>query len=704
MPRIPDCPALLAGRRGAIWISVDGEIERLSPSAAAERAESSPPIVCHARQTASLLGLPGLRAFDLLELFAFVRPAEFCLPTVRGLARAGGLAPPPDEEAAAALQPVIAQRLLSWLAESGPDAREGAARTAAAMGRAGWPWAAYVLGALGRAADAKGVTAGLDVWNWLPEWSEFAPEPPPEDQPVREIEARERLRLLLGPHAETRPSQGDYCAAASGAFLPRDLAGAPNVVLAEAGTGTGKTMGYIAPASVWAEKNGGTVWLSTFTRNLQRQIDQELDRLFPDPAAKAERVVVRKGRENYLCLLNMEEALQGGAARPQEVQALGLMARWAGATRDGDMIGGDFPAWLIGLMGPARTIQLADRRGECVFSACPHYRKCFIERSVRKARRADIVIANHALVMLQAARAGDAATLPTRYVFDEAHHLFDAADSAFSAHLSGEETLELRRWLRGGEGGRRSRARGLVRRIGDIAEQEASAARQMAEVVEAARVLPQEGWLARVERDQPEGPAEAFLARVRQQVLARARQDEQSYSLEAPSNDPVPGLREAAAELDAALAGLGRPMRGLVRSLAERLDREASELDSATRVRIEAAMRGLDWRLGLVEAWRLMLRQLDQPESGDFVDWMSVERMDGRSVDIGLHRHWIDPTRPFAEAVLAPAHGAVITSATLRDRARETEAEEGWRAAEIRTGAHHLPLPARRISVPSPFD
>ena len=100
-------------------------------------------------------------------------------------------------------------------------------------------------------------------------------------------------------------------------------------MLAEAGTGTGKTLGYVAPASVWSERNEGTVWLSTFTRNLQRQLDQELDRLHPDPDDKKRRVVIRKGRENYLCLLNYEEAVNRlqtqphDADRPGPARALG---------------------------------------------------------------------------------------------------------------------------------------------------------------------------------------------------------------------------------------------------------------------------------------------------------------------------------------------------------------------------------------------
>ena len=54
------------------------------------------------------------------------------------------------------------------------------------------------------------------------------------------------------------------------------------MVLAEAGTGTGKTLGYLAPATLWAETNGAPVWISTYTRTLQHQIASELTRLYPD--------------------------------------------------------------------------------------------------------------------------------------------------------------------------------------------------------------------------------------------------------------------------------------------------------------------------------------------------------------------------------------------------------------------------------------
>src|SRR5207253_3658645 len=109
---------------------------------------------------------------------------------------------------------------------------------------------------------------------------------------------------------EARPSQADYAHEAAHVFQPRDREGEPNMMLAEAGTGVGKTLAYLAPASLWAEANGPAVWVSTYTRALQRQIERESRSIYPDPAVRARKAVVRKGRENYLCLLNFQEAVQ----------------------------------------------------------------------------------------------------------------------------------------------------------------------------------------------------------------------------------------------------------------------------------------------------------------------------------------------------------------------------------------------------------
>src|SRR5690606_9297226 len=91
-------PALITGVTSAIWLSPEGEVQRLPLSEARRRAEQRPPLVVHARATARRLRAETLRAYDLLELFAFVRPAAFCPPTPRGIAGALGLPEPEGTE------------------------------------------------------------------------------------------------------------------------------------------------------------------------------------------------------------------------------------------------------------------------------------------------------------------------------------------------------------------------------------------------------------------------------------------------------------------------------------------------------------------------------------------------------------------------------------------------------------------------------
>jgi len=702
---LPHAPILVLGVVEGAWLSVDGESERLDHDAILRRIKKDArPIVCHAPALAQRLGGERFLCHDILELYAFARPARFCVPTPRGLAAACGLEAPVDLEDQALALRRVAIALLKTLREAdpGPSGR----RVAWTMARNGWLWGPSVVAALGEEGETEGMratTSGLDAWKSVPEWEDEAPPPPAGTDPVEPAEARMRLADLLGERSEERPSQADYASAVTGAFVPPMEEGAPAMVLAEAGTGVGKTLGYIAPASLWAEKNETPVWLSTFTRNLQHQIDGELDRLYRDPVVKARHVVLRKGRENYLCLLNMEEAVRGIASRSADAVALGLMARWVSACRDGDMHGGDFPSWLPDLVGAAQTTGLSDRRGECIYSSCAHYGRCFIEGGIRRARRADLVVANHALVMVQAARGTlDPAGRATRFVFDEGHHVFGAADSAFSAHLTGLEAAELRRWLRGPES-RGRRGRGLKERLGDLVDDDGEAMEALEALVGAAGTLPGSGWQGRLGDGAPRGETEAFLALVREQVYARAPGREGPFDMETGTEEPVPGLVDAAAALEAALARLVAPVRTLRRRLAAKLDDDAERLDTATRNRIDAMARSLQHRAeDTLTAWRAMLKDLDRDPAPEFVDWFEVSRIDGRDIDVGLKRHWVDPTKPFAEVMSARAQGVVVTSATLTDGSGDIEAD--WKAAEQRTGAIHMGEGVVRARVPSPFD
>lgn len=689
-------PALVA-TPGGIWLAEPGEAaELVTRGVAIRRAADTPLLLVNAPLTASRLGYPELSGLDLLELFTFVRPARFCIPTIQGLAQTLSLNLPqgPQEEVHFLVE--AAQTLLLEISNPQWPFRVGAYSAAQALLRLKWPWAPEIASRLElpRHADRP-------LFFALPEWEDAPPPSKPKDIVLDPNVVAAQLANLVGVGAEERPQQKEFALAATHAFQPREMEAAPNMALVEAGTGTGKTLGYLAPASLWAEQAGGAVWISTFTKALQRQLDAELVRLFPDPAVRARKTVVRKGRENYLCLLNLEDAVQGSFTGRAAILAQ-LTARWARYTRDGDMVGGDFPGWLVSLFGVGRLAALTDRRGECVYAGCPHYRRCFIERAARKTVRADIIVANHALIMVNAVNNREEGSRLTRLIFDEGHHLFDAADSTFAVHLTGAEALELRRWALGPEGRARGRRRGLEARLSELILYDDRGAGLLQATLTAARILPAEGWLTRCQTSEPFGPIERLLTAVRAQILARADAQDSGYGLETEVANLLPAVIDAAQDAQKTLEALATPMAALEQHLAGLIEDRPDWLDAGLRSRLEGAVSGLRLRRQTLAAWNSLLGRLGGGADVNFVDWLALSRADGREYDVGLHRHWLDPTKPFASLVLEPAHGVVITSATLRDRGATEDSD--WRQADHRTGANHLALPPRRFTASSSFD
>jgi ATP-dependent DNA helicase DinG len=706
---LPDIPALCLNAKQAYLLTTDGELQTLPHAQAVSILHKKPVLVCHAPYIRGRLGKDAdFFAFDLLELYAFVHPGQFATPTINGLCKALGLVEPDSFEDAPMAMMDIARALLSDLQNDPYSAKAPPLEIARVMGLNGngWAWTPFIFSALGEEYDEKtpvNSKNGLNVWKNLPEWSEDAPPPPASHHGVTTEEAQERLQKLLGHDAEQRKPQTEYASEVTKAFAPKSEADAPNIVLAEAGTGVGKTLGYLAPASVWAEKNQGNVWVSTYTKNLQRQIDQELDRLYPAADIKDAHVATRKGRENYLCLLNLEETAAGAALAKHVNTAIatGIMARWAAATKDGDLTSGQYPGWLTSILGYQHSAGLSDRRGECVYSACDHYSKCFVEHSVRAAKSARIVVANHALVMINAAIASSEDDMPTRYVFDEGHHLFDAADSAYAAHLTARETRDLRRWLLGNEGGRRgSRARGLKRRAEDLAEGMQDAEEYLRKILSAAECLPMDNWTRRLRDGQPSGPTEKFMASVYAQVFARTNGRDGPYSLETEVLPAEDNVLEAAEKLKKELKALQKPMQQLAKTFHKKLtDDVEGHLATDTRKRLEAVASALERRANItLAAWIAMLENLQTQETNnDFIDWLEIERIEGRAYDVGYYRHHIDPMKPFAASMAPHVHGMTVTSATLRD-------SDDWQNARIRSGAHYLSSQSHEIDFESPFD
>lgn len=708
---------------------IDGEMK--TPHEALRALGERPHLVCHAGFLIDRLAVAAAakgdarlareqKHFDVAELFVFVCPARTATPTPTGFARALALDAGRNDVETLLL---VSEELIARLANRHyPFARE-TAEVAHFLARGHWPWAKPVTEALMKGhgnMNAETFATGLNVWDRLEEWEDDGPRPKGSQEGVTEDEARASLRNVLGSSAEARPEQFKYAAAATFAFAPRQRRTENNTLLIEAGTGLGKTLGYLVPSYLWARKNHAPVWISTYTKNLQRQLEQETRRLVEDPEEQRTRIVIRKGRENYLCLLNMQE-LFGGlmASNARSALLAALIARWARFSRDGDMVGGDFPSWLLSLfsdlqlrsLSPA-SLGLTDRRGECIYASCPHFKTCFIERNQRAARKADIVIANHSLVLSQAAtdfaigrgKTEEEEAAPgglKRLVFDEGHHLFDAADSAFSGHLTGFEMADLRRWLRGPESGQR-RGRGLVERMDRLAQADEVTEALVERILNEARVLPSPGWMGHLHSGHVQGEGERFLALVRHQVLARAGESG-GYSLETDCQPMVDGLREAARDLAYAFVNLKEPIAELAKALLAMLDEHADELATHERGRIEALARSLQKRGELVVGgWISMLDHLAGAPEAHFVEWFSLEQSEGQEFDCGMHTHWIDPTKPLAQSVLQEADGVIITSATLKDR--PPDVPDDWQNAEMRTGAMHLPYPVKRTSHESPFD
>ena len=206
--------------------------------------------------------------------------------------------------------------------------------------------------------------------------------------------------------------------------------------LLEAGTGVGKSLGYLVPALRWAAANGERTVVSTNTINLQEQlVGKDLPFLGNALRDQPVRFALLKGWRNYLCLVRLEQARASAGtllddSMQQEVESLHA---WAERTSDGSL--GDLPA-------PPRAELWDEVSAEpdlCLRLKCPKYEKCFLYKARREAAHADVIVANHHLLLADVAvrRASnnweDSAVLPayTRLVIDEGHHLEDAA----AAHL-----------------------------------------------------------------------------------------------------------------------------------------------------------------------------------------------------------------------------------------------------------------------------
>lgn len=205
------------------------------------------------------------------------------------------------------------------------------------------------------------------------------------------------------------------------------------VSLIEAGTGTGKTLGYLVP-SVLTEARRRIV-ISTGTRTLQDQIVEKDVPTLERALGEALPIVVLKGLANYVCLRRYDEAARSpdSIARPEIARSLPIVREWKERTSTGDRselatIAEDDPIWA--LVSSSTETRIGPR--------CKHYEDCFVTQARRRAEDARIVVVNHHLFFADLAlRAGGGSVIPDydAVIFDEAHQIEDVATAFFGVSI-----------------------------------------------------------------------------------------------------------------------------------------------------------------------------------------------------------------------------------------------------------------------------
>ncbi len=240
-----------------------------------------------------------------------------------------------------------------------------------------------------------------------------------------------------GPLAHTLPgfapriSQQEMAAAVARTLADQD------VLITEAGTGTGKTFAYLVPALL----SGKKIIISTATKTLQDQLFQRDLPAVRAALAVPARAALLKGRSNYLCLHRLELAEQRHHA-PAQTADLGTIRAWAGHTRSGDIaeltgIREDSPLW-------PHVTSTADN---CLGQECPSLKSCHVLRARSEAQTADLLVINHHLffadMALRAEGFGDLLPGVEGIIFDEAHQLAEIAAGFFGAALGSRQLFGL---------------------------------------------------------------------------------------------------------------------------------------------------------------------------------------------------------------------------------------------------------------------
>src|SRR5512139_507933 len=254
----------------------------------------------------------------------------------------------------------------------------------------------------------------------------------------------ENLAAQFAPEGALAQHIPDFRARPQQVELAQAIAEAINrngQLIAEAGTGTGKTFAYLVPAL----QAGGKVIISTGTKNLQDQLFQRDLPTVRDALKAPVSIALLKGRANYVCHYHLERAQSDGRLPTREdVRHLARIVQYAKITQTGDKSGlADVPETAA--IWPLVT----STRDNCLGQECPMHKECFVLKARKEAMEADVVVVNHHLffadVMLRDEGVAELLPACNTVIFDEAHQLPETASLFFGESISTSQLLELAR-------------------------------------------------------------------------------------------------------------------------------------------------------------------------------------------------------------------------------------------------------------------
>lgn len=503
---------------------------------------------------------------------------------------------------------------------------------------------------------------------------------------------------------EARPGQMDMLKAVVRTFNSREH------LMIEAGTGVGKSLAYLIPSINWAVLNDTPVVVSTATRNLQSQlIDNDIPRAVKTVKDEV-RVALLKGRGNYLCLRSLGDIMRDGyyAMSRDEREEFGTVVKWLHEEGcDGDLDSVNLPL----LRG-----RLVCAGEDCGGRRCPYSSRCFIRKARERAVRAHLIVANHSLVLADAANpAGGLLPAYGRLVFDEAHNLEDIATEFFSVEFSRESLAQLMNKVTRRRRGDRGREKGVLGSIqrqldnGSLANAEnASMIRELVQKARTTCVFAQleADALIDVASNMFNPAADSEMIRYRRVRVGENEFGPRQYSLNGlfKTYDPVQWdekpLSDGLLKFEEKLADVADSLSGISKCLAGAADE--GELNFFGDLAAQAEQASLAVRSYLADV-KFVLAGGD----GQYVYWMErIKRFGSKGehrVDVRLVAAPLSIADKMRDCFYRLKDSVVLCSATLRvgDRFDYMAKRLG---CVPREGSDGTDCRTRRLVAASPFD